>query len=152
MIELTPEQCQTLEQQNGEPVRTIDPATQAMYYIVRAELYQPSAESVPPADDPLPEIPPMVLRSQAAFWNNLPSLLAKKRNRGKWVAFHGEECIGIAADDVPLIREVLRRGLGKDDYYLDVIEPMSQPPWLHVEEVDYGLAEYDEVSDLPSTE
>ena len=67
------------------------------------------------------------------------------------MAYHGDERIGIAARDDELIRECLRRGLGKDDYYLDIIEPMPQPPWLLVEEVSYGLAEFTEEPTPPSS-
>ena len=39
MIELTNEQHQALEQHGAEPVRAIDPATNAEYVLLRAELY-----------------------------------------------------------------------------------------------------------------
>ena len=37
----------------------------------------------------------MVLRSQRAYWRDLPELLKDRRNRGKWVAYHGEERVAI---------------------------------------------------------
>ena len=36
----------------------------------------------------------MVLRSQQAFWRDLPELLKDERNHGKWVAYHGERAGG----------------------------------------------------------
>ncbi|HEV3261573.1 MAG TPA: hypothetical protein VG013_32280 [Gemmataceae bacterium] len=74
-------------------------------------------------------IPPGILRSQEAFWRDLPELLTTKRDHGKWVAYHGDERIGIARTQRALIRECLRRGLSDDAYYLDVIEPHPLAPW-----------------------
>jgi hypothetical protein len=51
------------------------------------------------------------------------------RNRGQWVAYHGEERVGVAADDVTLIRELLRRRIPDDAYYLATVRPRSIPPW-----------------------
>ena len=62
-----------------------------------------------------------------------PELLKDRRLRGKYVAYSGDERIGIARDDVPLIRECLRRGLKRDEYDILVIEPQSPEP----EEIDY---------------
>ena len=39
MIELTPEQHQVLAKNGPEPVRVIDPATNAEYVLVRAQVY-----------------------------------------------------------------------------------------------------------------
>jgi hypothetical protein len=87
------------------------------------------------------DAPPLFRRSQEAFWRELPMLLKGRRTRGRWVAYHGDERIGLAPDSQALLRECLRRGLRENDYYLDVIEPMNEPPWLRVEEVRDGLAE-----------
>ena len=141
MIELTPEQQRALEQ--GTPVRVVDPATQHAYMVLGAEVYErlTGGGHLP---EPLQEMPPTLLRSPQAFWRDLAELLRNPRQRGQWVAYSGDERIGIASDDADLIRACQGRGLEANDYYLDVIEPMSQPPWLHEEEVAYGLAEYDE--------
>jgi hypothetical protein len=139
MIELTPEQQQAVEQ--GGAVRVIDPATHQAYVIVRAEVYERRADTPPPREDATAEVSPHFRRSQQAFWRDLPELLKGRRNRGKWVAYHGDERIGTAAQAEELIRACARRGFGERDYYLDVIEPMEQPPWLHVEDVEFGLAE-----------
>jgi len=149
MIELTPEQRQAVEQ--GQPVRIVDETTHDAYVLVRAEVFERMAGVMQTPEEAHVEIPPQLLRSQQAFWRDLPELLKSRRTRGKWVAYHGGERIGVAATDDELIRECLRRGLGKDEYYLDVIEPMPQPPWLLVEEVSYGLAEYIEEPAPPSS-
>jgi hypothetical protein len=151
MIELTPEQRQALQEQNGEPVRVVDPVTQRAYVLMPAEQYeQRVGGGRKPPEEPVFVYPPLFRRSQEAFWRDLPGLLKSWRTRGKWVAYHGDERIGVARDSQTLIRECLRRGLGKDDYYLDVIEPMPQPPWLLVEEVHTGLAEFTDEPPSPS--
>lgn len=35
-------------------------------------------------------IAPMMLRSQQAFWRDLPELLKVKSNKRQWVAYHGD--------------------------------------------------------------
>jgi hypothetical protein len=114
----------------GEPVQIVDPLTHDAYVLVRAEVYAWLARELPrPGDQPSSEIPPVVLRSQQAFWHDLPELLKNKRNRGKWVAYHGDERIGIAGTEAALIQECIRRGLKDDEFDLDVIEPHALPPW-----------------------
>jgi len=93
---------------------------------------QASVPSSPEPPDSLP-IPPGILRSQEAFWRDLPDLLRNRKNLGKWVGYHKEERIGIARDKTTLIREILRRGVPRDEYYLDKIEADCQPPWEPVE-------------------
>jgi uncharacterized protein (DUF433 family) len=97
-----------------------------------------------PAEESAVVVPPLFRRSQEAFWRDLPLLLKGRRTRGKWVAYHGDEQIGVAPDSQSLLRECLRRGLRENDFYLDVIEPMQEPPWRHVEEIRDGLAEFQE--------
>ena len=82
MIELNPEQRQAMAQ--GEPVRIIDPLTHDAYVLVRAEVYARLA-GVPqrPAEQPDPEIPPLMLRSQQAFWQDLPELLKDRTESGE---------------------------------------------------------------------
>ena len=96
MIELNPEQRQAVAQ--GEPVLIVDPSTHDAYVLVRADVYARLA-AVPqrPVQQPNPEIPPLVLRSQQAFWHDLPELLRDKRNRGKWAAYHGTERVAVRA-------------------------------------------------------
>jgi len=143
MIELTPEQRQALEERNGEPVRVVDPATHDAYVLVRAEMYERVFGLIRyPSEMPAAAVPHLFRRSQEAFWRDLPGLLKGWRTRGKWVAYHGDERIGVAPDSQTLLREWLRRGLRENDYYLDVIEPMNEPPWLRVEKLRHGLAEF----------
>lgn len=132
MIELTPEQRQAVQQERGLPVRLVDPATNDTYVLVRADVYE-RLGGPPPAtghlDQALPEISPGTLRSMQAFWRDLPNLLKNKRNRDHWAAYHGDECLGIAADQATLIREALRRGLSIDACHVALIRPRESPPW-----------------------
>jgi hypothetical protein len=149
-IELTHAQRQALEAEQGKPVEVVDPATQRRYVLLAREQYervqallepQPMQEGPEEASD----IPPGILRSQQAFWRDLPQLLKNKRNVDKWVCYHGDERIGIAASDEPLIRECLRRGLPNDQYDLLIIRPRTFPPW-EVEEVEpLGSWHFDDV-------
>jgi hypothetical protein len=149
MIELTPEQLRAVEQ--GEPVRVIDPATRDAYIVVRAEVYERLASAgQTPAEETDPEVSRQLLRSAQAFWRDLPELLKRRRNRGKWVAYYGDERIGIASNPRDLVHVCVRRGIEEGEYHLDVIEAKQYPPW-HVEDVEYGLAEIDD-GDAPDLE
>jgi hypothetical protein len=130
MIELNPEQQQAAAR--GEPVRIIDPSTHDAYVLVRAEVYERlSDESPRPVHHPIPEISPMVLRSQQAFWQDLPELLKKKRNRGKWAAYFGGERVAIVRTEVEAYQECFRRGLKDEEFYVGklVLDPNGIPPW-----------------------
>ena len=73
-------------------------------------------------------IPSGIRALREAFTRALPELLKIPSLRGNWVAFHGDEQVGIAADDEPLIQECLGRGLAADEYVVDVIEPKPTEP------------------------
>ena len=82
---------------------------------------------------PLPE---GIRKSKDAFLRDLPDLISDLSLRGKWVAYHGDDRIGIDADDEPLINECRRRGLAADEYIIDIIEPKPGAP----EQIEFPLA------------
>ncbi len=137
-IELTDAQRQALQAEQGKPVDVVDPATRRRYVLLAWEQYErvrpllDQAEA-PEPEDPTAGIPPGILRSQQAFWRDLPELLRTKRNRGRWAAYHLDERIGVDADRMKLVREIRRRGLSQDDYYIDRVEPQDQAPWECIE-------------------
>jgi hypothetical protein len=145
MTTLTPEQRLAVEQAGESPVRLEDPETHAAYVLMKAEIYErfkPLVETkAEPESNSLidAEIPEGIRRSQDAFFRDLPELLKDKRLRGRWIGYHGDERIGIAKRDEPLIRECLRRGLKREEYDLFIIEPHSREP----EQVDYPSSWYD---------
>jgi hypothetical protein len=63
-------------------------------------------------------------RAVLAFRRELPRLLREKPNW--WVAYSGDERVGIAKDPTELDRECLRRGIAEADYIVRPIEPL--PP------------------------
>jgi len=75
------------------------------------------------------EVAPGIRRSQEAFWRDLPQLLRKRRDHGKWVAYHGDERIGVAYRPQELVRAIVQRGIPDDAYYMGVIRPHDLPPW-----------------------
>ena len=77
-----------------------------------------------------------IRKSKEAFFRDLPDLVRDPSLRGKWVAYHGDDRIGIDADDEPLINECRRRGLGADEYIIDTIEPKPAAP----ERIEFPLA------------
>jgi len=144
MIELNAEQRQAVAQ--GEPVRIIDPLTHDAYVLVRAEVYARLAAVVQqPAEQPDREIPPLMLRSQQAFWQDLPELLKDKRNHRKWAAYHGGERVAISRSDVDAYQECFRRGLERGEFYVGLLEadPDGLPPWGTLEG-DWSLYEVTE--------
>ena len=142
MIELNAEQRQAVAQ--GEPVRIVDPLTHDAYVLVRAEVYERMSGELPRpgGHQPNPEIPPGVLRSQQAFWHDLPELLKNKRNRGQWAAYHGGERVAVRRSDVEAYQECFRRGLKHEEFYVGKLEadPDGIPPWGTFE-ADWSLYE-----------
>jgi hypothetical protein len=149
MIELDAEQRQAMAQ--GRPVRIIDPVTHGAYVLVPAEEYERlAAAPLRPAGQPHPEIPPMILRSQQAFWRDLPGLLMDRRNHRKWAAYHGEERVAIARSKVDAYQECLRRGLNRGEFYVGKLDvhPDGIPPWGTIE-CDRSLYEATDPDDAP---
>jgi hypothetical protein len=121
MIALTEEQRRALER--GTPVRLEDPSSRAQYVLLRAEQYDRVRHLL--EDQPLDHfaVAPGVRKSKEALRRDLPQLLVDERLRGRYVAYHGDERVGIAPAVDDLIRECVRRGLPDDQYYVRVIEP-----------------------------
>ena len=135
MLELTAQQRQVVQEQAGEPVEVIDPDTQCAYVLLAREQYERmrslkeiEREPTYPASEDVLDIPPGILRSQEAFWRDLPHLLSQPKLRGRWVCYHGGERIGIGTYE-ELIREYGRRGIPDDAFYLGRIRPRELPPW-----------------------
>jgi hypothetical protein len=144
MIELNPEQRQAMTQ--GQPVRIIDPETQDAYVLFRAADYARLEGALPrPVEEPPSGIAPGILRSQQAFWQDLPELLKHRRNRGKWVAYHAEERVAIMRSEVDAYQECFRRGLKHEEFYVGKVEadPDGIPPW-GMFEGDWSLYEVTE--------
>lgn len=125
---ITPEQRHEIEQ--GGAVRIEDPDTHAAYVILKAEVYERMRPLLENRHD---EIPEGIRRSQRAFFRDLPELLKDESLLGYCVAYCGDERIGIAPSDEPLIREINRRGIKDEEFDLFVISPQSREP----EEVTY---------------
>ncbi|MBV9122488.1 MAG: hypothetical protein JO112_03870 [Planctomycetes bacterium] len=136
-LELTEQQRQAIEAQGGRPVEVIDPATNRLYVLVSAETFARVQRLLEQEKGPEPEetagIPPGILRSQQAFWRDLPELLKNRRHYLKWAAYHGDERIGIGSTPTELIREILRQGIPREDYYVGRIQPQDLPPWEPIE-------------------
>ena len=149
MIELNPEQRQAMAQ--GQPVQIIDPVTHDAYVLVPAEEYARLSGELPrPAHQPHPEIAPLMLRAMQAFWRDLPELLQKRRNRGKWAAYHGDERVVIARSEVEAYQECFRRGLKRGEFYVGWLEPSRDgiPPWGTFES-DWSLYEATDIDEPP---
>jgi hypothetical protein len=135
MVELTEQQRQAVEEQAGGPVEMIDPDTQRAYVLLARERYEQmcslagaESESSHPVAEVAPGTPAGILRSQQAFWRDLPHLLSQRKLRGRWVCYHGDERVGIGTYD-GLVRECVRRGIPDDAFYLGRIFPQELPPW-----------------------
>jgi hypothetical protein len=73
------------------------------------------------------EIPPGIQRSQAAFRRDLPQLLANKKLYRRWVAYHGDERVGISRSADDLYDECVRRGYGRTEFVVRCIMPEIPP-------------------------
>ncbi len=127
-ITLTPEQVQAVEQAGGQPVRVENPRNHRTYILLKEDAYERLTTSGKIEESDEFDIPEGILRSQDAFFRDLPDLLKDESLRGQWVIYHGDERIGIAPSDEPLIQECLRRGLKRDEYDVFVIRPKSREP------------------------
>ena len=144
MIELTDEQRRQLAQQRGEPVELLDPITCRKYLLIPSETPpppEPLAGSVGSGQPGIEGVPAGIRRSQEAFRRDLPQLLQDRKLRGQWVAYHGEERIGVARRMAFLTRQCLRRGLQDDQFYVGLIDPSEL---IEEEEVERALQDHDD--------
>ncbi len=125
---ITPEQRHEIEQAGA--IRIEDPETHAAYVILKTEVYERIKPLLTKGQD---EIPEGIRRSQDAFFRDLPELLRDEGLLGQCVAYCGDERIGIAPSDEPLIRKINRRGIKDDEFDLFIIRPQDR----ELEEVTY---------------
>jgi hypothetical protein len=65
--------------------------------------------------------PALGLLAVATYRRDLPRLLEERP--GQWVAYHGDQLVGFAKDQLPLVQECIRRGYRGEDYIVNCIEP-----------------------------
>ena len=150
MIDLNAEQRQAVAQ--GQPVRIVDPVTQDAYVVVPAAEYERLAVAPHrPANQPHPEIARLMLRSQRAFWRDLPGLLMDRRNHRKWAAYQGEDRVVITRSKVDAYQECLRRGFKRGEFWVGKLHTHHGgiPPWGRFQG-DWSLYEATD-SDAPLT-
>jgi hypothetical protein len=143
-LELSQQQRQALQQQPGQPVELIDPETQQPYVLLAREQYDKVRDllvlegaTLPPAQTTVPE---GIRRSQQALRQALPELLQQPKLFRQWVAYHGEQRIGIDRDAARLLGECSRRGLAEDQYYIGWID---QSELVEEEEIELRLQHLD---------
>ena len=76
----------------------------------------------PLAAEPAFEIPEGIRRSKAAIRRDLPELMARWRNRGKWVLYHGDVRVAVGTYS-DLIGEVNRLNIPDGEFFVARIRP-----------------------------
>src|SRR5207244_3656064 len=123
MTTLTAEQRREIEKAGDEPVRIEDPETHATYVLLKAEVFD-QIKPPPRYENSLAnQVPDGIRRSKEAFLRDLPELLTRKRLRGRWALYRGDERIGIFRNPQRMLRKVDKLSLKIDEYYSNVIEP-----------------------------
>ncbi len=129
-LRLTDEQEQQAQQ--GRPVEVIDPPTQQAYLVVARDACERgdlAGQSEAPLVGTIASIPPQLHRSQLAPVRELPMLLPLRSRTHRWVAYHGDERLGLGRTETELYQECFRRGLRRDEIYVGRLEPSDVPPW-----------------------
>ncbi len=126
-IELNESWQKALDQQKEEPLRIVDPRNQKAYVLLPAEMYD-QLRCPTPADENASAVAPGVSRSREAFLRDLPQLLADAKQDHWWAAYHGDLRIGIAHLPQELLREIIKRGIPSDQYFLGVIRTHDPEP------------------------
>jgi hypothetical protein len=152
-IQLTDEQRQALQAEQGGPVNVVDPFTCQRYVLLALEEYdrvRSILDQPPPAPGPALVIDPVLLRSMQAYWRELPELSRVRSKKKKWVAYHGDERIAFGMAQAELYQECFRRGLQRGKFYVGRLEIDAEgtPPWGTLEG-DRSLYEADDEHSLP---
>ena len=122
-VELTGQQRKLVDQCSGQPIELVDPQTHQIYVLIAREQFEqmkPLHKETPPP--PTFEIPEGIRRSQTAMRRELPKLLENKKLRGQWVAYHGEERVGLRSQTI-LIEACIKCGYESREYYVAWVNP-----------------------------
>jgi hypothetical protein len=107
----------------------VDPQIQQIYVLIAREQYEQEntafdGRSQPSSTSWLEKgVSEGIRRSQEALRRDLPKLLEDRKLREQWVAYRGDERIGIAPSETILIRGCLKRGYKDDEYYVGWLDP-----------------------------
>src|ERR1022692_4579096 len=145
-IYLTEEQSQAIACSSEQPLSAIDPRTNTAYVLVSVDVYERARallEQSSPASvlEPRAPIAPMMLRSQKAFWRDLPELLKLKSKERQWIAYHGEERVGFGKTQTELYQTCFQRGIQRGEFYVGKIEADETSPWGTLE-AEWSLYEH----------
>lgn len=140
MATLTAELRQEIERAGDQPVRFEDPETHSTYVLLKAEVYDRIKPLLGSSEPAVEQIPEGIRRSKEAFLRDLPGLLTRKRWRGRWVLYQGNDQVGMSRNPQKLLRECSKRGMSEDEYYLGVIEPHPEEP----EEIERSFFEFED--------
>src|SRR4051795_5191188 len=80
-------------------------------------------------------VPPLIARAQVQFRRDLPELIGS--HAGDWVAYSGEERIGVGSDEKELVLRCVGRGLRDDQFVVRAIAPgveevLDPAEWSHL--------------------
>jgi hypothetical protein len=85
-------------------------------------------------------VSPGIRCAQESYWRDLAELLTLKSPERQWVAYQGSDRVAFGRTSAELYQEcVHRRGLKKDEIYIDRLEPRALPPW-EAEEIEAPFA------------
>ena len=88
----------------------------------------------------LRDIPVGVKKSKEAYERDLPLLLRRLEFQRRWVAYAGDERIGIGATETALYQECQKGGLRPDEVYIGMVVPFP----VELETVDPSGYEFTE--------
>jgi hypothetical protein len=91
--------------------------------------------------DMFADVAPGIMRARKAFMRDLPELLNNRKCHGWCVAYYQEERIALFPERQDVIREILKRELKDDEYFIGAVVPYDDEEW----EIDQSLYEFDEI-------
>jgi hypothetical protein len=119
----------------GDSIRFRDPDTERIYVLVPEEVNGRQLQNEPEEEG----ISPAIRRAKGAFLRDLPSLLENPKYDRWSVAYCGDERVKLAASQKDVIRECLKRGLKRSEYYIGVVAPHD-----YEGEIEGTLAEFEQ--------
>ena len=81
----------------------------------------------------------LILQAYLAFERDAPALC--REHTGEWIAYHGDQRVGLASTRIEAWQECIRRGLPEGEFWVFDIQPV-----IAVEAANLGLnAEYSDL-------
>ena len=133
MVGLTAEQLQALDASPGTPPVLVDQRTEETDVLTKSVNVGAAANELKLSEG--------IQLAWTGFKRDLPGLLAKRQNLGRWVCYRRDQQIALGKDYAKLVEDCVRQGIPESEY---MVFPIEAGAARDDDEFDRTFVEYDD--------